>query len=207
MLPDLDVNRAQRKVMRIACLGWGSLIWKPGDLPIRAPWNEDGPILPVEFARQSGNSTVSLVLLPDARPVRTLWVELQVTSLEEARFVLCKRENRDCTRTPRSMAIIGYWSVEARTDDQFSAPIGEWATQRNLDAVVWTALKPKWNMEPGVVPTIEQVIECLRGLAGEERNAAERYIRLAPRQVRTLYRERIEEELGWTHSEKFPPDA
>jgi hypothetical protein len=104
------------------------------------------------------------------------------------------------------MEIIGYWSAAARTDDEFSPLIGEWATQRNLDGVVWTALKPKWNDERGVVPTIKQVLERLRGLSGEPRDAAERYIRLAPHQVRTAYRERIEAELGWTYSDKFPQD-
>ena len=192
--------------MTIACLGWGSLIWRPGDLPIRPPWNDDGPWLPVEFARQSRNTAVSLVLVPNARPVQTLWVALDVPSLEDARYALCQRENPKCTRNARSMEIIGYWSAAARTDDEFSPVIGEWATQRNLDGVVWTALKPKWNEERGVVPTIEQVLERLRGLSGEPRDAAERYIRLAPGQVRTSYRERIEAELAWTYSDKFPQD-
>ena len=190
---------AQRRPT-IACLGWGSLIWKPGTLPIRAQWNEDGPMLPIEFARQSDNSTVSLVLVSDARPVQTLWVELDVASIEDARNQLSKRERTPTTRP------IGYWSETARTYDQFSPLIGDWAAKRNLDGVVWTALKPKWNKQIGVVPTIEQVIKCLRELAGEERIAAERYIRLAPRQVRTLYREQIEAELGWTYAEKFTPD-
>lgn len=105
------------------------------------------------------------------------------------------------------MTIIGYWSAADRTDGEQSRQIGDWATQRNLDGVVWTALKPKWNAERGVVPTIDQVLERLRGLSAEPKIAAERYIRLAPRQIRTPYRERIEAEFGWTCSDKFPPEV
>ena len=28
--------------MKIACLGWGSLIWKAGALPVASQWHHDG---------------------------------------------------------------------------------------------------------------------------------------------------------------------
>ncbi len=33
--------------MKIVCLGWGSLIWKPGDLKCNPEWQADGPVLPI----------------------------------------------------------------------------------------------------------------------------------------------------------------
>lgn len=66
--------------MRIACLGWGSLIWNPKDLPIvnRNPeqWFTSGPVLPIEFARESRDKRITLVIIPEEKCksyVQTLW--------------------------------------------------------------------------------------------------------------------------------------
>jgi hypothetical protein len=53
--------------MTIGCLGWGSLIRDQGKLPVRGTWQGDGPELPVEFARQSTNGRVTLVVTEGAR--------------------------------------------------------------------------------------------------------------------------------------------
>ena len=66
----------------IACLGWGSLIWDPKDLPIESGWHTDGPHLPVEFTRVSGGERLTLVITEGALPVSVLWSSLSVTSLE-----------------------------------------------------------------------------------------------------------------------------
>lgn len=48
-----------------------------------------------------------------------------------------------------------------------------------------------------------QVIEYLNGLTGKAREDAERYIRKAPSQIATKYRQSIESRLGWTPSDAF----
>jgi hypothetical protein len=175
----------------IACLGWGSLIWDPRDLRLRRPpkWLEDGPLLPVEFAHKSKNGRMTLVLLREGPAVPTLWAEMSVETLQDARQSLAMREG--C-----NVNAIGSWPGEAATFSHIEA-IGAWAASKRLDGVVWTALGPKFDNACSVAAAA-QVVDYLRSLSGEPRYLAEEYIRKTPAQVRTPYRAVIESELGWT---------
>lgn len=83
---------SDKNLVTIACLGWGSLIWEPGDLPISHEWREDGPMLPLEFARKSSDGRMTLVVCEQGTVCPTLWNTLTSSSLEEARDALAKRE-------------------------------------------------------------------------------------------------------------------
>jgi hypothetical protein len=74
----------QRTKSRIACIGWGSLIWNPGDLPLYGNWENDGPDLPVEFGRESSGRRITLVVCDDVKRVRTFWVLLNSTNVRDA---------------------------------------------------------------------------------------------------------------------------
>jgi hypothetical protein len=74
--------------MKIACLGWGSLIWDPRSLPIQREWFKDGSFAPVEFTRQSTDGRMTLVIDPTASPVRLLWAHMLTTDLQPAREAL-----------------------------------------------------------------------------------------------------------------------
>ena len=176
------------------CLGWGSLIWCPRDLPRVGGWHRDGPNLPVEFARQSRNGRITLVIERDADPVPVLWTELRVDSVGDARRVLADREDVCLTRYPQS---IGHWSLADASRHHEPADIGEWARAKGVDAVVWTALKPRFN-DKLITPSCAQVVGRMRSLEGPRRTKAEEYVRKAPPQIKTAYRKAIELELGWT---------
>jgi len=114
-------------VQKIVCLGWGSLIWDPGDLRIdnlerpETAWSTDGPFLPVEFARQSGGNRITLVLVPGRRTVPVLWTQMFVDDLETAKRNLAQRECRRLNNQPATQSAIdrflteycGYWSNQA----------------------------------------------------------------------------------------------
>ena len=174
----------------IACLGWGSLIWDPRNLPIRRYWFDDGPLIPLEFARQSMDDRITLVIVPDARPVRALWTLMDSDSFEDAKERLRLREGRT------KPEYIGDWS--RRRPSPASIPeLSEWALARNVDSVIWTKLPPKPKGKDNRPPGVEDVLRHLRELSGTKRDAAEQYIRRAPRQIDTAYRRRIEAELQW----------
>lgn len=175
----------------IACLGWGSLIWDPRELPIQRNWFDDGPLIHVEFVRKSKDGRITLVLEPTETPVRSLWAVMDTTDIATAREALRKRES--CNSND-----IGSWAA-GEASPQLVLGLPEWAHARGIDAVVWTALPPKFgDPNTGNAPTEEEVVHYLSNLTGAVRDTAERYIRNAPRQIDTAYRRRIEAVLHWT---------
>ena len=178
----------------IVCIGWGSLIWCQKTLPLHGGWRLDGPKLQVEFARESRDKRITLVLCETAPAVTTLWAELHVADLEAAKQALAAREGISEGNIPHG---IGHWSPNGQSGQMGADTIGEWAKANGAGAVVWTALKPKIG-DDYRVPGVEEVIAHLGGLSGPTREAAEEYVRLAPKQVVTPYRTAIEAALGWT---------
>jgi len=175
----------------IACLGWGSLVLDPRELPIQRHWFEDGPLVSVEFARQSQDGRITLVIEQNAAPVRSLWAVMDTSDLKIAREALRSRESTSRDKPQH----IGDWSVG--NPPPVSIPqVGKWASANQIDAVVWTALSAKFGGKE-TTPSEDDVVGYLRSLRGTRRDNAERHIRLAPRQIDTAYRRRIEAVLGW----------
>lgn len=174
---------------RIACLGWGSLIWRPGNLPIASDWFADGPEVPVEFLRQSADGRITLVLHPDAVSVPALWAYMGTDTVKEAMAALCEREGAASRH-------IAAWSV-GDPPPELIPGLPAWCEEHRFDAVIWTALPPRFQGQEHIA-TAEQVIEYLRCLEGGKRDATEEYIRRAPVQISTRYRRQIEAALGWT---------
>ena len=183
--------------MKIACLGWGSLVWDPQTLPVRTPWFQDGPLLPIEFARQSMDDRITLVIVLEdtVAAVRSLWALMSIGDLAKAKKELADREG---IKEPNIDKYIGWWPRGEDSDCQVSANIGKWAASKDLDAVIWTALPPKFQNTNNRCPTPDEVLSHLDGLPYEKRRHAEEYIRKAPRQIDTEYRRRIEAKFGWT---------
>jgi hypothetical protein len=180
--------------MKIACLGWGSLVWRPENLHVRSTWFMDGPLLPVEFARQSSDNRITLVLVPGLPVVRSLWAIMSLDDLEAAKKDLAAREG---IRDENIRYSIGVWDTKTSPQNEIETEINRWAGTMGLDAVVWTSLKPRFaNQER--TPSADEVVDYLRKLSHEEQANATEYIRKAPRQIDTDYRHRIEQEFGWS---------
>ena len=208
----------------IACLGWGSLIWDLGDLPVEqrnndlpAPpwarcahgprgsigdWQTDGPPVRVEFLRRSG----CRVCQPDCRRGPLTLVLSEAVDPVPSLWARMTVETLDAAVTAlarrerltgRSVGTnVGRWS-RGQADPVQIPGLGVWASGRNdIDHVIWTALGPKFR---GYAPPTEnEAVEYLDGLSGDHRRRAEEYVRCAPPQVNTAYRRRIVDGLGWT---------
>lgn len=179
--------------MKIACLGWGSLIWRNDGLLCDGRWRKDGPLLPVEFSRMSKGGEVTLVILNSVPAVPVLWSIMDVPTLPAAAENLRIREGR--TRSEW----IGSWSRETRSAATHPETIAAWAEQHDISGVVWTALPPKWGEDVGRVPTLPQIPGYLSALDDARRGLARRYILEAPRQITTPFRPAL---MAWAEADE-----
>jgi hypothetical protein len=182
----------------IVCIAWGSLVWDSRELPC-GPWHDDGPSLPVEFVRESSNRRITLVIHLDAPRFQTLWSVLDVPDLRSAMDKLGAREY-DRAGPKWIEKNIGVWNgSDGSSRGREAHTIAAWARPRGFAGVVWTDLPPKFGGLEGAVPSRDEVLAYLDALSGAERDEAEKYVRRAPAQINTPYRQRIGEMLGWTY--------
>lgn len=177
--------------MKIAILGWGSLIWNPGSLKTNGDWRPGGPRLPIEFTRISDDGRLTLVI--DERhgvEVPTRYAVSASANLDEAIENLRERE-----RCP-TIDPIGY--VDLKSERASKVAVGRhaaacdrikaWAGERKLDAVIWTALGPRFKDKIHKAFSVEAAVNYLVGLEGDARTKTFEYIRNAPIEVMTPVR-------------------
>ena len=186
--------------MDIAILAWGSLIWQPKDLLFDTEfgWKEDGPILPIEFARISKDGRLTLVITENSTFVPTFYTLSKYETLDEAVLNLAVREGSG----RRSIGSYDKTKNEFSHKVFFEQNISDWINEKDFDAVIWTNLGENWvikNESEEIIDTIEPAerIKYLKSLKGNASALAEEYIRKTPVQIKTKYRAKIEEELNW----------
>jgi len=172
--------------MKIAILGWGSLIWDQRDLPIDGNWHKGGPILPIEFSRISSDGRLTLVIdEKNGVPVRTRYAQSKSGTLEQAIEDLRKREG-----TSKSM--IGVVSQTINNATAGCDTIKAWALDNMWDSVVWTGLPSNFEDKKHRSFSVENGLMHLRGLANEKKDKAWEYIERAPEEVITPLRMALE---------------
>ncbi|MGJ1335925.1 hypothetical protein [Sphingobacterium siyangense] len=183
--------------MKIAILGWGSLIWQPKDLDFdkELGWNKEGPNLPVEFSRVSRDKRLTLVIDPVAKEIKTLYSISTHLILKKAISNLVEREGCKVNG-------VGYYEKSNGTfsPDHFGwkEQIKEWIYQTDIDAVIWTNLPKNFEDKNGRPHNTQNIVHYLESLSGDEKDSAEKYIRNTPSQIQTVVRAEIEKRLGWT---------
>ena len=185
--------------MKIAILGWGSLLWQPKDLQFdkEIGWTENGPMLPIEFARISKDGRLTLVITEDVKEVKTYFAISSYESEEEAVLNLAVREGSGREQ-------IGSYDKSKNTFSKevfFEKNILEWIKNTDIDVVIWTNLGEKWDFKNDDGKVIKIVsnerVDYLKKLKNHKRALAEEYIRRTPTQIDTHYRSLIEKDLDW----------
>jgi len=184
--------------MKIAFLGWGSLLWDPRNLKTKGEWKKDGPSLPMEFMRLSSGGRITLVLYPRAEEVQTLWINADFEDLDAAIENLRARES---TLT----GWIGFVTLPECTSSCNAEPgtlekIQQWAEKKGLDAVVWTDLHDNpehFTEKTGMEMNEDNIIKYIGSLKGDTLKNAKEYVQKTPEQIDTKLRLRIKKEIGW----------
>ena len=187
--------------MKIAILGWGSLIWQPKELAYNKTfgWQKDGPILPIEFARISKDGRLTLVITENGTKVSVLFTLSNYHNLEEATLNLAVREGSGRNNIGSYDKNKDTFSSKFRFEDELK----NWIKNTDFDAVIWTNLGENWNIKNEKGDIIRQIeperrIEYLKELKGNTSAIAEEYIRRTPIEINTDYRKEIEATLNWT---------
>lgn len=191
--------------MKVAVLGWGSLLWEPtpqGIAPATVgPWHKWGPSLPIEFARVSSSraGALTLVVVPGPSPPRvahqrTVWALSPKTDLESAIYRLKTREGCPLEKI-HALPDAGVHSKAV--PPSIEELVKEWLRGHpEFDHVIWTGLESNWNIHDGpgakygpfsAEAGMEYLLTELRP-ESEGRKKAEEYIRRAPSWIDTNLR-------------------
>lgn len=177
--------------MKIAVLGWGSLIWHPKELGIEdEKWYDDGPLLPIEFKRVSADGRLTLIICCGYLEVVSLYA---VSSFDNLALACNNLRLREGT----AMHHIGFFNFQngdkqIKKENECILPnLFLWQQHKDIDAVIWTDLASNFEQRTGLAYTIENVRIHLQKLDTESFQSAKRYVENAPTQINTNYRHEI----------------
>lgn len=176
--------------MKIACIGWGSLIWNPSDLKIKGKWFYDGPYLPIEFARQSTNGRITLVIEENSAPIQTMWILMNTNDINEASESLRKREGT----IKKHIHKIG---INDTPENSVQKSIHNWLQIKEIDFAIWTGLPSKFNNKNSYSPNYHEIIHYIDSCKPETFNLIKEYFINTPKQIDTEIRRRINENYNW----------
>lgn len=179
--------------MKIAIIGWGSLIWNPGDLATVEGFEPGGPVLPIEFSRVSGNGRLTLVI--DEAVGVVCQTYYAVSKFEDLQPAI---ENLRLREAMLNANGVGFVNLRARESSKTAiarhsaavTTIQTWAADKEFDAAIWTALASNFHEagKGGELFTVDAAIRYLRRLDEPTYAEAITYIRNAPAEVRTPVR-------------------
>jgi hypothetical protein len=190
--------------LRIAILGWGSLLWEvnPEFDRWHECWQTDGPILKIEFSRISTSRSGALTLVIDEEHGTSTPVAWCLSKRAAVDDVVCDLRSREGT-THKNISHIDLRAQPA--DHQRGEPqntIAAWARSTNVDSVVWTALESNFVEKRKQPYSVAAAIAYLKTLDPAGKAKAAEYIWRAPAFVRTDLRLMLQGEPWFSAEER-----
>ncbi|MEO1020104.1 MAG: hypothetical protein AAFY56_20800, partial [Pseudomonadota bacterium] len=176
--------------MRIAIIGWGSLVWSPEPLKITKPFSPIGPQLSIEFARISGDGRLTLVVDEKVGTIcQTYCAPSACTDIPEAVKDLQKREGTPSTKHIYFHSLAGPQSRQAASVIPNTVKrINDWLIKAPFDAAVWTGLPANFEERRKMEFTPVAAVNYLETLNDERKLKALEYIENAPDEIQTPVR-------------------
>ncbi len=185
--------------MRIAIIGYGSLIWDLDTLEehVRGNWHLGaGPELPVEFSRVSPKRQFGLVLVLDNEAERaslTNVIESRKDRVELAAEDLAVRERAPVER----IGIATRDGQKSSRSDKHADFIISWLQRVDYDAAVWTDLQGNFQEHTGMQFSHNAGLKYLKSLNEASLFEAWRYITHAPDHTWTPFRQHLSDDPWW----------
>ncbi|WP_457663205.1 hypothetical protein [Sinorhizobium medicae] len=191
--------------LRIAILGWGSLIWdkRPEFDEKHEKWEDDGPVLKLEFSRISETRKGALTLVIDNDYGQDCTVQYTFSTRKDPVDAIADLRCREGTIMKR----MGFWFADGSQTCEPDVPqtIPLWAKAKKIHVVVWTGLPRNYEKEasPGnkSVFSVEAATAYVQNLPAEGKAKAAEYIWRAPNYVTTPLRTAL------LSAPWFPPPA
>jgi hypothetical protein len=180
--------------LRIAILAWGSLVWDGQSLAITADFKPRGPSLPLEFCRVSLDGRLTLVIEDSfGTPCITYSAISAFDDLDAAIENLRLRERMPSGKGVGFVApYVGRQSATAmERHPRAVQSIVAWINKCGFDAAIWTALASNFEEKTSEPFSAKTAIRYLEGCKEKTLDAALRYIRQAPSEIRTPVREAV----------------
>ena len=184
--------------MKIAILGWGSLLWEEGKLfeDQHTAWRYDGPPLKLEFSRISSKSrlgALTLVIDPEHGALTTVaWC---LSKRNDPMDVICDLRCREGTIWQNiGRVFLGNMRRNFSHDKASRKAIVSWARAEQLDMVVWTDLQSNFREKRNLPFSLEASLSYLQILPAEAKAKAVEYVWKAPDFVQTPLRQALQQE-------------
>ena len=175
--------------MKIAVIGWGSLIWdqRPEFDRHLMAWAAGGPYLPIEFCRKSESRCNALTLVIDWRIGTSVETFYALSKRTDPRDAVCDLRSREGTTVDNVGFVNRENGDEHGRDPKSLTAIKAWAIEKGIDCAMWTDLEGSFGQQ-GPDQFIAAAMAHLRSLDLRGVREAVRYIIKAPPQTETCLR-------------------